>query len=144
MVYFPAFEALFERCGDLLDVIEVEPQTLWFRNHDSGGHRLDEHAFENLARLPQHKLMHGVGMPLASSIEFDFQQIPAWQQSISRLNPPWVSEHLAFMRLSSDDPRVASQHSGFLLPPLQCQETIDIAVARIAEVAASKWCSSSF
>lgn len=134
MVYFPALEGLFKQCNALLDVIEVEPQTLWFRGYGNESHRLDERAFDQLAHLPQRKLVHGVGLPLASSIKFDPQQIPPWQQSIARLNPLWVSEHLAFMRVPSDTPESTSQHSGFLLPPLQCQETVDIAVARISEL----------
>lgn len=134
MVYFPALEFLFEHCNHLLDVIEVEPQTLWFRGYDDKSHQLDERAFDRLLHHPQHKLMHGVGLPLAASTGFESRQIPPWQQSIARLNPPWVSEHLAFMRVPGDQPESACRHGGFLLPPLQCQETVDIAVARIIEL----------
>jgi uncharacterized protein len=137
MVYFPALEPIFGRGSvllDALDIIEIEPQTFWFPNHNGGDHNLDQRVFERLAKLSQPKLIHGVGLPLASSVEFDPQQIAPWQQSIDRLNPPWVSEHLAFMRVAGNEPGVKSRHSGFLLPPLHCQETVDIAVARIVEL----------
>lgn len=137
MVYFPALEPIFGRGGallDALDILVVEPQAFWFPNHNGGDHHLDKRVFERLAKLSQPKLIHGVGLPLASSVGFDSQQLAPWQQSIDRLNPPWVSEHLAFMRVASNEPGVKSRHSGFLLPPLQCQETVDIAVARIADL----------
>lgn len=134
MVYFPALDFLFEHCSNLLDVIEIEPQTLWFRSPGTtDAHRLDDRAFERVIRLPQHKLIHGVGLPLAASEKFESRQIPPWKQSISRLNPPWISEHLAFMRIPNKGQGKTSHHSGFLLPPLQCRETMDIAIARIAE-----------
>lgn len=137
MVYFPALEPIFGRGGallDALDMLEIEPQAFWFPNHTGGDHHLDQRVFERLAKLSQPKLIHGVGLPLASSVEFDPQQIAPWLQSIDRLNPPWVSEHLAFMRVTSNEPGVKSRHSGFLLPPLHCQETVEIAVARIVEL----------
>ena len=84
MVYFPALEPIFGRGGallDALDILEVETQTFWFPNHNGGDHNLDQRVFERLAKLSQPKLIHGVGLPLASSVGFDPRQSAPWQQS---------------------------------------------------------------
>ncbi len=149
MVYFPALEPFFDGHGGLLDVLEVEPQTLWLRStaaldpasdppEPRSAHRLDERAFAALARWRQAKLLHGVGMPLASSVPSDPRQHPPWRDSIARLQPHWVSEHLAFQRVPQ--PRLAQTqgatdvHGGFLLPACQVDETVSLAVHRIAQL----------
>lgn len=129
MVYFPALEPFFEYGNELLDVLEIEPQTLWIRSQ--GIHRLNEPAFSRLERWPQRKLVHGVGMPVATTVDFDPQQFAPWGESIRRLEPPWVSEHLAFMRVPETSPSRFSEHSGFLLPALQCRETVDLAATKL-------------
>jgi uncharacterized protein (UPF0276 family) len=141
LVYFQELHPVYEQLDDLIDVVEVEPQTLWHRGPAGGPHRIDPAAYAPLARLRQPKLLHGVGMPLVSPVPPDPRQIPAWQASIAALSPAWVSEHLAFMRARPPDPpehreasglRPASSpgdthHAGFLLPPRQ-----DAATARAA------------
>lgn len=97
-------------------------------------HRLDERAFAALARWPGHKLVHGVGMPLAATVAPDARQRAPWRDTLARLQPAWVSEHLAFQRVpgradSAEDP---GEHSGFLLPALQCEESVVRAARRIA------------
>lgn len=129
MVYFPALEPFFEYGAGLLDVLEIEPQTLWTRSQ--GIHRLNEPVFSRLERWPQRKLVHGVGMPVATTVDFDPQQFAPWRESIRRLQSPWVSEHLAFMRVPGALPGSSSAHSGFLLPALQCSETVELAAAKL-------------
>lgn len=135
MVYFPALEPFYMRCGGLLQVLEVEPQTLWLRASEpeegAGGHRLDERAFAALMRQPRHKLVHGVGMPLAATVAPDARERAPWQDTLARLQPPWVSEHLAFQRVPGEDAG-PGEHSGFLLPALQCEESVALAARRIA------------
>jgi len=133
MVYFPSFEPLLQQCGEWLDVIEVEPQAFWLRGTEGGVPRLDARVFDRLAALPQRKLLHGTGLPLAGSVPLDAQQAAPWRETIHRLQPAWVSEHLAFARVPDG---ASHHHAGFLLPPLQSAETVNLAVQRIAALRA--------
>lgn len=133
MVYFPALADVYRHCQRWLDLLEIEPQTLWKRENEALVP--DEAAFERLSHLPGHRLAHGVGMPLADVVEPDPHQQRAWVDTLDRLDPLWVSEHLAFMRVPTDttDP-TRSEHSGFLLPPLQNDDTVALAVHRIRQL----------
>lgn len=155
LMYFPELHGLFERFGHVLDVIEIEPQTMWHRGRAGTVHRLDENAYTKLAALPQPKLLHGVGMPLASRQSVDWRQLPAWQHSIECLSPVWVSEHLAFMRttdpashnrahVGSVDDLPHTHHAGFLLPPLQDWATVEAAVQQIRQLRDASGCPLAF
>src|SRR3546814_17047326 len=96
IVYFPALEPLLDAGKGLIDVIEVEPQPLWLKDSGGGCPRLDERAFDRLHARPQRKLVHGVGLPLAGTVGVDSSPNGAFRESVARLAPPWVSEHLAF------------------------------------------------
>ncbi|MCF7220717.1 DUF692 domain-containing protein [Marilutibacter chinensis] len=135
IVYFPALEPLLDAGKGLIDVIEVEPQPLWLMDSQAGGSpRLDERAFDRLRARPQRKLVHGVGMPLAGTLGLDMPQIAPFLESIARLDPPWISEHLAFLRAG---PPHRAFNTGFLLPPLQSQETIETSVRNIRRMQAA-------
>lgn len=129
MVYFPEFETFFELEESKLDLLEVEPQTHWTRS--GGSLTLNERSFSKLNHLRQRKLVHGVGMPLATTLAFDPQQFDPWRESIKRLQPPWLSEHLAFMRVPDPSQRLGSVHSGFLLPALQSRDMVALAAEQI-------------
>lgn len=131
IVYFPALEPLLDAGKGLIDVIEVEPQPLWLKDSANGQPRLDERAFDRLHGRPHRKLVHGVGIPLAGTTGLDPSQLAAFKESISRLDPPWVSEHLAFLR-AGHGPQTFN--TGFLLPPLQSSETVDTCVRNIRQL----------
>lgn len=131
VIYAPAHHGWIERAIGHLDVIEVEPQTLWLRDH-RGALRLDERAFAQLETLVLPRMVHGVGLPLAASVAWDPALRAPWRESLRRLNPKWVSEHLAFMQLPN--PNVGNPHSGFLLPPLQTRATQNVALRRIEQL----------
>jgi uncharacterized protein len=143
MVYFPALAEAYRHCQRRLDLLEVEPQTLWKREGEAL--EPDDAAFEQLSRLPGHRLAHGVGMPLADVVDPDPHQQRAWVDTLHRINPLWVSEHLAFMRVPTDttDPS-RSEHSGFLLPPLQSEDTVALAVQRIRQLRNLSHCPVAF
>lgn len=142
MMYFPALAAFYKSCGGLIDVLEIEPQTLWLNTRDQSKIEqkiapkiepkieLDRLAFAQLLSYPQAKLVHGVGMPLAATVPPDPRQFAPWCASVKCTQTPWASEHLAFQRLPTTGG--ADQHSGFLLPPLQCTDTVEMAAQRIA------------
>src|SRR5262245_39273225 len=74
--FIPALEPLFHQPG-LVDVLELEPQTLWQRARGRGPRfRLNRRALESIAELPQAKLAHGVGFPIGGSIAPDPEAVP--------------------------------------------------------------------
>ncbi|MGW6378167.1 DUF692 domain-containing protein [Rhodococcus sp. NPDC055112] len=75
-------------------------------------------------------LLHGVGQPFAGSTLDPVDYFPLLRDAVDLLDPVWISEHLSFMRV-----RTASgvHETGFLLPPLQSEETVRVATARIGE-----------
>jgi uncharacterized protein len=126
IVYFPALEPMLEAGSSLIDTIEIEPQQYWIKQGDA--YRLDDRAFDRIQQWPQSKLVHGVGLPVGGSVGLDTAQIEPFIESIQRLDPPWVSEHLAFLRAASAE---GVFHTGFLLPPLQSAESLATAVRNI-------------
>src|SRR3546814_6276833 len=57
-----------------------------------------------------------------------------FRESVARLDPPWVSEHLAFLRAGRGR---QAFNTGFLLPPLQSRETIETSVRNIRQLQAA-------
>lgn len=131
IVYFPALEPLLDAGRDLIDTLEVEPQQYWIRH--GGGYRLDDAAFERIGGFPQRKLVHGVGLPVGGSVGLDAAQVEPFLESVQRLDPPWVSEHLAFLRARSGSEVF---NTGFLLPPLQSPESVATAAAGLRRLQA--------
>ncbi|GAA0984087.1 hypothetical protein GCM10009555_057170 [Acrocarpospora macrocephala] len=120
LVYWPGFESLL----DQVDVVEVEPQVFWFApDTDGEPFRLDQRAFERLSRIRKPKLVHGVGHPVGGT-EADERHLQPFAESVALLQAPWASEHLSFNRLHGTD-------LGFLLPPVQSEEGIALAVENI-------------
>src|SRR3546814_20029857 len=75
-----------------------------------------------------------LGIPLAGTVGVDASQIGAFRESVARLDPPWVSEHLAFLRAGRGR---QAFNTGFLLPPLQSRETIETSVRNIRQLQAA-------
>jgi uncharacterized protein (UPF0276 family) len=124
VVYIPGVDALLGDDGIAFDVIEVEPQTLWRRR---GNHYVpDDEIIGHVSRLPQRKLVHGVGCPVGSSVPHEEQQIALFADSIRTFGAPWASEHLSFNRAYGDE---ETFNAGFLLPPLQTRAGADAAAA---------------
>lgn len=131
VVYSPSLEPLIEGGGDLIQVLEIEPQPYWVKQSGQPpSYYLDERAFDRILHWPQKKIVHGVGIPVGGSLGLDEGQIAPFMESVSRLNPEWVSEHLSFLR--ADSPQ-GPYHTGFLLPPLQSLETVTMAVRNIRQ-----------
>jgi uncharacterized protein (UPF0276 family) len=129
IVHFPALGPLLEAGKGLIDFIEVEPQHYWLCDtHADARPRLDAIAFECLRAHPGPKLVHGVGLALAGTAGLDEPQVEPFRQSVALLDPPWVSEHLAFLRAGPEGQRF---DAGFFLPPLQSPETIATSVRNI-------------
>jgi uncharacterized protein (UPF0276 family) len=135
MIFSPALrpwlERRFEEATPFLDVLEIEPQTLWFADDAFTGPFHEFRAGIELFRaLPGAKLVHSVSLPLGGTRAPDPAQCALIQETAARLNSPWVSEHLSV----GGTPH---QASGFFLPPLQTEEGVMIAAHNIRAFAAA-------
>lgn len=128
VVYWTALDPLVQ--SDCVEVVELEPQTLWTKALTKSGwtYRLNEPLFDAVVALPQPKLLHGVGHPLAGTVDDPIDALPLLRRMADRLDAPWVSEHLSFNRVQ----RGAQVHeAGFLLPPMQTAVGARVAAAGV-------------
>ena len=132
LVYVPGLEPLFETGTQLVDVLELEPQTQWRRDTSTQTpyhHRKEFLSY--LAELPQRKILHGVGFPVGGSRPPDPRQIPLFVETVDTLDAIWASEHLAFNQANGPN---GLYQTGFFLPPLQSPQGVACAVASINSV----------
>ncbi|MFE1292245.1 DUF692 family multinuclear iron-containing protein [Streptomyces sp. NPDC058751] len=113
LTYVPGLDRVLDEVADLLDVVEIEPQSMW-RVRGDGGITVDEHALGRLSDLPGARLLHGVGNPVGGCCPPDPRHTALFGELAGRLHAPWVSEHLAFNRVAD---RTGRFHTGFMLPP---------------------------
>src|SRR5689334_20219318 len=115
-IYFRPLDSLFRSNGDLIQVAEVEPQSLWTKATDPGslprGNPVERRW---LRELPQRLLIHGVGYPIGGTICDQDQHIPEFRRWVDDLDSPWTSEHLSVFHVPSAN---GNQSCGFLMPPL--------------------------
>ncbi len=81
---------------DLIDVIEIEPQTHWIH---SEGYRMEE-GFETIKAIPCDKLVHSISLPVGNT-SIDEEQLSLLKQVIDDLKPRWASEHLSFNKANN-------------------------------------------
>lgn len=132
LVYWPALAPLFE--SGQASVLELEPQTLWKKVPTSAGlaYQANEALFEQVAALPQPKLLHGVGQPVGGTVDDPTDYVPLLRRMASRLQPAWISEHLSFNRVRRDG---CVEECGFLLPPAQTPSAARVAARNIQRYA---------
>jgi uncharacterized protein (UPF0276 family) len=125
LVYSSALEPLLMESPELIDVIEIEPQTLWFDTGEKDNpYRVHRDVERHLAGLPGRKLVHSVGTPVGGSVRSHAAQIPLLRRTIETLQAPWASEHLSF-NLTDDC------FTGFFLPPRQTAAGLRVYVEEI-------------
>ena len=141
LVYWPALAPLFES-GEAA-VLELEPQTLWSKISTRAGlaYQLNEELFDQIAALPQPKLLHGVGQPVGGTVDDPTDYVPLLQRMASRLGPAWISEHLSFNRVRR---RGRVEECGFLLPPPQTVAAARVAARNIQRYAGALGCPVAF
>ena len=129
VVYVAGLEEWLEAGAHLVDVLEIEPQPFWFRDRTTGArYRPDDRALARFAADPRPKLVHGVGFPIGGSRPPDPEHIQPFVDTAAALGSPWVSEHLSFNRAGHG---TAGVNTGVLLPPVQTEEAVALAVANI-------------
>ena len=132
MVYWPELETLLEEKSSLINVIEIEPQALWYEtDHVELPYFPDPAILQRLRSLPQPKLIHSVGLPIGGSRSPIMSHLPLLQEFVGDLNAVWASEHLSFNHASISG-RLSP--TGFLLPPLQTHEGVTTAVHAIRQI----------
>jgi uncharacterized protein (UPF0276 family) len=116
--------------ADLVQVVEVEPQTLWDHT-DRDGRSIRTDALSWLRSLRRPLLSHGVGFPVGGTTPPEADGVRASARSARELHAVHWSEHLAFNRAGAVAGGQA-RHAGYLLPPMPTTQTVDAAVAHIA------------
>ena len=130
LVFVPELLPIFRRADGAVSVIEIEPQTLWqlIRSNGADEYVINRERLEQLIELPQPKLLHSVGLPVASSRPIADEQISPLKVMASRLDAVWISEHLSFNAFPSE---TGWTGTGFFLPALQVTQTVSVAADRI-------------
>jgi uncharacterized protein (UPF0276 family) len=131
VVYSAGLEPLLERFPESIDVLEIEPQTMWLERANRPDEILVQPEVEaHLASLPFRKLVHSIGTPVGGSVPGIEMQLPLLRDAVQKLNAPWASEHLAF-NLTPDF------FTGFFLPPRQTAMGLDVYAAAITRLRAA-------
>jgi uncharacterized protein len=134
MVYWPTLDPLLREPNSLIDVVEVEPQTIWHKLADPlNPYVVDQAIWSHLESLSQPKLVHSVGLPVGGASLPNPEQLPLFQSFTLEIGAPWASEHLSFNQVSSAE---ATWDTGFLLPPLQNSAGLAAVVANIQQLQA--------
>jgi uncharacterized protein (UPF0276 family) len=129
LTFHPELEGFLERHSELVDVLELEPQTLWLPRRVGGNaFAMAGGALERVAAFPQAKLVHSVGLPVGGSRLADLRQVPLLRETIARLGSPWCSEHLSFNVAAGS---AGTFFTGFLLPPRLTWKGVERAVASV-------------
>jgi uncharacterized protein len=125
ITFSSAIEPILNRHSDLIDVVEIEPQTTWLDVRAPGSRykRLEDVA-AFVRNLPFQKLVHSIGVPVGGTASHDQDQIALLRDTIEELGSPWVSEHLSFNS-------TAAFQTGFFLPPRQTDAGVAVAVDSI-------------
>ncbi|HEY4679013.1 MAG TPA: DUF692 family multinuclear iron-containing protein [Candidatus Angelobacter sp.] len=128
-IYLRSLDGLFRSNADLINVAEIEPQTLWTKATASDSvPRGSRGELRYVCALPQRLLAHGVGYPVAGTTCDQERHISEFRLWSEELAAPWVSEHLSIL-----DVRGArgSRNCGFLMPPLQTEKQVTLAAHNI-------------
>lgn len=115
----PGLEPLLEPGLTYVDLLEIEPQTLWhFIEDNPRPYALPQATLDHLKALPQPKLIHSVGNAVAGTHVPRVEFRRALSDIVCALDAKWASEHLSFTQFGD----MGRHHTSFMLPPLQTTE----------------------
>ncbi|WP_377642128.1 DUF692 family multinuclear iron-containing protein [Oryzobacter terrae] len=120
-------DLLWHEVEDLVDVLEVEPQTLWDGN-DGRGRRIARDALRWLRSTQRPLLSHGVGYPVGGTCPPDPDGVAAAALSAREVEASHWSEHLSFNRVGAPG---SERYAGYLLPPVPTPESAAAAVGHV-------------
>jgi len=127
IVVSAGLDVLWDGIRHLVDVVEVEPQTMWIPRQDSGWD-LHEEAFRWVEGRQVPAIAHGVGFPVGGCEPPDPVGVALAAVSAGRLEAAHWSEHLSFNQAVVGGSRI---DAGFLLPPAQTWAGVDAAVDHV-------------
>lgn len=128
IVVSAGLDLLWDDIRHLVDVVEVEPQTMWIPRQDSGWDLMEE-AFCWVENLQVPTIAHGVGFPVGGCEPPEPAGVALAAFSARRLAAHHWSEHLSFNRATVNGNSI---DAGFLLPPAQTWAGVDAAGDHVA------------
>jgi uncharacterized protein (UPF0276 family) len=120
-------DLVWKDVANLVDIVEIEPQTLWTPRAD-GGWDIAEAGFGWVAGCGKPTTVHGVGFPVGGCEPPDPQGVALTAACAERLGAVHWSEHLSFNRVQINGRLI---DAGFLLPPAQTEAGVEAAVDHI-------------
>lgn len=120
-----SLDLMWSGIEDLVDVVEVEPQTLW-PSRVRGGRHLSAEPLAWLRSCGRPLISHGVGFPVGGTTAPDPDGVALSATSMQALGAVHWSEHLAFNA-------VGDAYAGFLLPPVQTPTAVNAAISHITD-----------
>jgi len=135
ILYNPMLTELLREEPELIDFLEIIPDSFWTVEKETAPRRYQEHdtftePIEELARrVPV--VLHSVDLSIGSGEVFDQEhvaQIARWQ---SRFRSPWHSDHLSFSRLGVTG---HDQNTALAIPVPYDQELLDLIGSRVRYV----------
>ena len=133
IVVSAGLDLLWDDIRHLVDVVEVEPQTMWTPRQDSGWDLVEE-AFRWVENLRVPTIAHGVGFPVGGCEPPEPAGVALAAFSARRLVASHWSEHLSFNRARVNGSEI---DAGFLLPPAQTWAGVDAAADHVASYRAA-------
>jgi uncharacterized protein (UPF0276 family) len=133
IVYSPRLEPLLEAGVSEIDVIEIEPQSFWFKTDSARVYTANGAAMQRFHAFPQAKLIHGVGFPVGGTCVPDDCYVEPFIETINAVGAAWASEHLSFNRVKTES---GEFNTGFFLPPVQTVASANLAAENIARLSA--------
>lgn len=120
-----SLDLMWSGIEDLVDVVEVEPQTLW-PSRVRGGRHLAAEPLAWLRSCGRPLISHGVGFPVGGTTAPDPDGVALSATSMQALGAVHWSEHLAFNA-------AGDAYAGFLLPPVQTPTAVNAAISHITD-----------
>jgi uncharacterized protein (UPF0276 family) len=133
IVVSAGLDLLWDGIRSLVDVVEVEPQTMWAPRQDSGWDLVEE-AFGWVEGLRVPVIAHGVGFPVGGCERPEPAGVALVAHSARRLGAAHWSEHLSFNRATVNGTAI---DAGFLLPPAQTWAGVEAAAGHVADYRAA-------
>jgi hypothetical protein len=124
LIFTPELMPLLREVGELISVVEVEPQTLWRRGEFPESVKLDLESFDSVLKLGKRRTVHSTAAPVGGSVATSPAQMRALRESVRLLRPEWMSVPLGFNRFPG---ATGSTFTGFLLPPPQTRAGVAVA-----------------
>src|SRR5512132_3943947 len=87
--WFPGLEPVLKANEELIDVLEVEPQSFWRRERGASSMVLDLTALEGLRRRREPKLVHSVACPIGGTLAAPGAELEQVAAIARELAPPW-------------------------------------------------------